>query len=118
MRSPWTWRWRSRRDGAKPNSTARRLFTARGEPQNVDNQPPSVIDRAAGARADVVPTERDAPNAEVAGPSPAPSPALRVRLDRGRIEAPAPRRDLSPSEALDLVRRSAERSQDDPERAS
>jgi hypothetical protein len=118
VRSPWTWRWRSRRDGAKPDSTAHRLFTARGGPQNVDNQPPSVIDRASGARADVVAPARDAPSTDVAGTSPAPPPALTVRLDEARIEAPAPRRELSPSEALDLVRRSAERSRDDPGRAS
>jgi hypothetical protein len=84
----------------------------------VDNQPPSVINRASGARADVVPTERAAQDADAARPSPAPPPALRLRLDEARIDAPAPRRELSPSEALDLVRRSAERSQDDPERTS
>lgn len=48
------------------------------------------------------------------GPSPHPIPADRldiptVHVDEDRIQAPAPRRDLSPAEALDLVRRSMPR---------
>jgi hypothetical protein len=108
-----TWRWRSRRaTGAKAERTARTLFTARDKPQNVDKRPLNVANRASGARdvrreADPSGSETgagttvEAPGAAVRGVPP-------IRLDEALIDSPAPHRDLSPAQALDLVRRTAE----------
>lgn len=41
-------------------------------------------------------------------------PVPEVRVDQGRVEARAPRRELSPAQALDLVRRATRRDRDEP----
>jgi hypothetical protein len=108
-----TWRWHSRRaTGAKSERTARTLFTARDKPQNVDERPPNVANRAAGARDGRSETDPSETGAEAGTAAEAPGAAVRdvppVRLDEALIDSPAPHRDLSPAQALDLVRRAAE----------
>jgi hypothetical protein len=118
VRSPscWRWprRWRSRlTGGAEPDPTARGLFTARHEPQKVYERPPSVSDCATSAR-DERPTIQAEPSGatqDVLGRVPR---VPEVRVDPDRVAGRAPPRELSPAQALDLVRRATRRDRDDP----
>jgi len=99
-----------------PDPTARGLFTARDEPQKVDRQPPSVVDRAPSAQDDTnePPNEPEVASTDETSDQDRRIPA--IRLDEARIEAPAPRPELSPAQALELVRRAARRTGHDPDR--
>lgn len=73
----------------------------------MDKQPPSVTDRAPGAQEDGSSVQEEPSGPFELGPSDRDRRVPEVRVDRDRIEARAPRRELSPAQALDLVRRAS-----------
>jgi hypothetical protein len=112
-------RRRSSPDGSPANRTSRTLFVASAPPQNVDKRPPGVTERAQDAR-DFPPSGQRTPPATPHDPHDplfatptddatdhARSPDQRrvptVRVDEAVIDHPAPRRALSPAEALHLA---------------
>jgi len=83
----------------------------------VDRQPPSVVSRAASAQDGTAEPRNDAHGATTDTTPDQARPIPAIRLDEARIEAPAPRPELSPAQALELVRRTARRTGHDPDRA-